>query len=54
MSFSLKKILLVKMLEGLEKCINGYKKNQSNDFDETLKKLIQIKKQKIMEKNVVI
>ena len=35
MSFSLKKILWVKMLEGLEKCIKCYKINQSNDFDET-------------------
>ena len=34
-SFSLKKILWVKMLEALENCWNGYEKNQSNDFDET-------------------
>ena len=34
-SFSLEKILPVKMLEGIKNCINGYKKNQSNDFDET-------------------
>ena len=34
-SFSLEKIFSVKMLKALEKCWNGYKKNQSNDFDET-------------------
>ena len=34
MSFSLKKIFSLKMLEGLVKCINAYKTNQSNDFNE--------------------
>ena len=34
MSFSLKKILSLKKLEGLGKCKNVYKINQSNDFDE--------------------
>ena len=35
MSFNIEKILSVKMLEVLVKCINAYKTNQSNDFDET-------------------
>ena len=34
LSFSLKKILSLRMLEGLVKCIKAYKINQSNDFDE--------------------
>ena len=34
MSFNLKKILSLKKLEGLRKCKNFYKINQSNDFDE--------------------
>ena len=34
MSFSLKKILSLKKLEGLGKGKNVYKINQSNDFDE--------------------
>ena len=35
MSLSLEKILLVKLLGGIEKCKNCYWKNQCNDFDET-------------------
>ena len=34
MSFSLKKILSLKKLEGLVKCKIVYNINQSNDFDE--------------------
>ena len=37
MFFSLKKILLVKLLEGSVKCISEDNKNQSNNFDETKK-----------------
>ena len=35
MCFRLKKILSLKMLERLVKCINAYKIIQNNDFDET-------------------
>ena len=34
MSFSLKKVLSLKKLEGLGKCKNVYKIKQSNNFDE--------------------
>ena len=50
MSFSLKKILLVKKLERLEKGINGYKVNQSIDFDETKKALSKLKNKKSWKK----
>ena len=33
-SFSLKKVLSLKKLEGLGKCKKIYKINESNDFDE--------------------
>ena len=51
MTSNLKKNCLVKNLEHLVKCINGYKVNHSNDFDETQKALSKLKKQKIMKKN---
>ena len=35
LSFNIETILPLKMLEVLVKCINAYKTNQSNDFDET-------------------
>ena len=42
------------MLKALEKCWNGYKKNQSDDFDETKKALSKLKNKKLWKKPVVI
>ena len=50
MSFSLKKILLVKLLAKLVKCINGYKIVQINDFEETWKNLSKLKIKKLGKK----
>ena len=50
MSFSLKKIHLVKLLAKLVKCINGYKKIQINDFEETWKNLSKLKIKKLGKK----
>ena len=50
MTSNLKKNFLVKNLEHLVKCINGYKINQSNDFDETQKALSKLKNKKLWKK----
>ena len=54
MTSNLKKNFLVKNLKHLVKCINGYKINQSNDFDETQKDLSKLKNKKLWKKNILI